>query len=127
VSLTFYDLLQLPLENGHIKSVQVPLGHPSVTALLEYMLVTKKYSEYLCTDTGNWQARFKHAFTFSAAMCCGELQKLPHSGWDNAAADDFLTNGVEAVYKRYMAYISSLGGDQKSIFDQMLSGMCRKA
>ncbi|KAG2105428.1 hypothetical protein BD769DRAFT_1676063 [Suillus cothurnatus] len=101
-NVSYFDVtIQLPLENGHIKSVQAPLGHPSVTALLEYMLVTKKYSEYLCTDTGNWQARFKHAFAFSAAMCCGELQKLPHSGWDNAAADDFLTNGVEAAYKRY--------------------------
>jgi hypothetical protein len=60
-------------------------------------------------------------------MCCGELQKLPHSGWDNAAADDFPTNRVEVAYKWYTAYISSLGGDQKSIFDQILSGMCRKA
>ncbi|KAG2112793.1 hypothetical protein BD769DRAFT_1391802 [Suillus cothurnatus] len=42
---SYFDVtIQLPLENGHIKSVQVPLGHPSVTALLEYMLVTKKYS-----------------------------------------------------------------------------------
>jgi hypothetical protein len=114
------------MENGQVRSVQAPLGHPSVTALLEYVLVTKKYSNYLCTDTGNWKTRFEHAFALSAATCRDEFQRLPHAGWANAAAADFLINGVEAAYRWYMAYISSLVGDQKLIFDQMLSGMRRK-
>lgn len=106
------------MENGDIASVQVPLGHSSVTALLEYVLVTKKYSEYLVsTNTGDQKARFEHAFAFSAAICRGELQKLAHAGWINSAADDFPNNGVEAAYDWYRTYISSLVGDQKSVFD----------
>ncbi|KAG2370348.1 hypothetical protein BDR07DRAFT_1370886 [Suillus spraguei] len=101
--------IQVPVENGgHIGSFQVPLAHPSVTALLEYVLVDKKYSDYLCVETGNWKTRFEHAFAFSAAICCGELQRLPHAGWVNAAANDFLINGVEVVYNRYMEYTSAL-------------------
>ncbi|KAG2359118.1 hypothetical protein BDR07DRAFT_1378919 [Suillus spraguei] len=120
--------IQVPVENGgHVGSFQVPLAHPSVTALLEYVLVDKKYSDYLCVETGNWKTRFEHAFAFSAAICRRELQRLPHAGWVNAAANDFPINGVEVAYNRYMEYISTLVGDQKLIFDRMMSGMYRKA
>jgi hypothetical protein len=102
------------------------LGHSSVIALLDYVLSTKKYSEYLCKDTGNWQARFTHAFAFSAATCCDELRKRGQSGWDNAVADNFETNEVEVAYYRYLEYITSLVGERRSIFDQMLFGMCQK-
>jgi hypothetical protein len=72
------------MENGHVKPVQAPLGYPSVTALLEYVLVTKKNSNYLCTDTGNWI---------------------------NAATDDFPIHGVEAAYDWYMKYSDYLCTD----------------
>ncbi|KAG2108994.1 uncharacterized protein F5147DRAFT_773329 [Suillus discolor] len=119
--------IRWPVEDGHVESVHAPLAHSSVTALLEYMLVTKKYLDYLRTNTGNWKTHFGHAFTFSAAICCLELEKLSHAGWENAVANDFPINRVKAVYDQYVDYISSLVGDRKSIFDQMLSGMYRKA
>ncbi|KAG2358579.1 hypothetical protein BDR07DRAFT_1379337 [Suillus spraguei] len=91
--------IQVPVENGgHVGSFQVPLAHPSVTALLEYVLVDKKYSDYLCMETGNWKTWFEHAFAFLAAICHRELQRLPHAGWVNAAANDFPINGVEVAY-----------------------------
>ncbi|KAG1862956.1 hypothetical protein C8R48DRAFT_773695 [Suillus tomentosus] len=86
---SFDVAIQWPSEDGHVRSVQAPLGHSSVTALLDYVLLTKKYSKYLCMDTGNWQARFTHAFAFSAATCRGKLRKHAQSGWDNAVADNF--------------------------------------
>jgi hypothetical protein len=114
------------MENSVARLVQAPLAHPSVTALLDYMLVTKKYSSYLCTLSGDWKARFQHAFAFSAAICRDEFRRVADAGWINAAAGDFSMSEVEAAYDAYTDYISSLTGDQKVIFEQMMSSMCRK-
>ncbi|KAG1758112.1 hypothetical protein EDD22DRAFT_957206 [Suillus occidentalis] len=124
---SFDVTIRQSMENGVFKLVQAPLAHPSVTALLDYMLVTKKYSNYLCTDTGNWQAHLEHAFAFSAAICHEELWKFANTGWINTAADDFSMSRVKAAYNEFVDHISSLVGDPKMIFDLMLSSMCQRA
>ncbi|KAG1719008.1 hypothetical protein EDD22DRAFT_855142, partial [Suillus occidentalis] len=105
-----FDVTICSMENGVFKLVQAPLVHPSVTALLDDMLIL-----------GNWQACLEHAFAFSAAICCEELRKFANTGWINAAADDFSMSGVEAAYNEFVDHISSLVGDPKVIFDLMLS------
>ncbi|KAG1763198.1 hypothetical protein EDD22DRAFT_846606 [Suillus occidentalis] len=118
---SFDVTVRLSMENSVARLVQAPLAHPSVTALLDYMLVTKKYSSYLCTLSGDWKARFQHAFAFSAAICRDEFRRVANAGWINAAAGDFSMSEVEAAYDAYTDYISSLTGDQKVIFEQMMS------
>ncbi|KAG1742074.1 hypothetical protein EDD22DRAFT_958976 [Suillus occidentalis] len=113
-------------EDGHVSTVQAPLGHSSVIVLLDYVLSTKNTQNTFARTQVTGKPVLHMPLLFQQLRVVTSYGNADNQAGTNAVADNFETNEVEVAYYWYLEYITSLVGERRLIFDQMLFGMCQK-
>ncbi|KAG2132822.1 hypothetical protein DEU56DRAFT_757313 [Suillus clintonianus] len=104
--------------SGQLEWFCAPFSHPSVTGMVEYMIVHQQFRRRVNFDSPGWELRLMNVIALAGTLCRWVVSRFSATGWFQAR--ELHTPENESYYTYLKARMASLSGVEKILFRELL-------
>jgi hypothetical protein len=101
------------MNNGRLQSFRVPFWNPSLSGIVEYIVVDQGYHQFMSLNGPNWEVDLGNTFALSAAICGWTIWQCSRHGFFQNA--NFHTLESEARHMTSMQFLFTFNQTSRSI------------